>query len=44
MLVSLNLRHLANEWAERRIAAVNLREGLQAIRIRTPEEVLAYED
>jgi hypothetical protein len=44
VLVSLNLRHLANEWAERRIAAVNLREGYQALRIRTPEEVLTYED
>jgi len=44
VLVSLNLRHLANEWAERRIGAVNLREGYQLLRIRTPEEVLAYED
>jgi hypothetical protein len=44
VLVSLNLRHLANEWAERRIGAVNLREGYQVIRIRTPEEVLSYED
>jgi len=44
VLVSLNLRHLANEWAERRIAAVNLHEGHQALSIRTPEEVLTYED
>ena len=44
VLVSLNLRHLANEWAERRVCAVNLREGYQAISIRTPEEVLEYED
>ena len=44
VLVSLNLRHLANEWAERRVAAVNLREGYQVLRIRTPEEVLSYED
>jgi len=44
VLVSLNLRHLANEWAERRIAAVNLGEGYLALRIRTPEEVLTYED
>jgi hypothetical protein len=44
VLVSLNLRHLANEWAERRIGAVNLREGYQVLRIRTPEEVLHYED
>ena len=44
VLVSLNLRHLANEWAERRIGAVNLQEGYQLLRIRTPEEVLAYED
>jgi hypothetical protein len=42
VLVSLNLRHLANEWAERRIGAVNLREGYQLLRIRTPEEVLEY--
>jgi hypothetical protein len=44
VLVSLNLRHLANEWAERKIAGVNLHEGHQALRIRTPEEVLNYED
>ena len=44
VLVSLNLRHLANEWAERNIGAVNLREGYQVLRIRMPEEVLRYED
>jgi hypothetical protein len=44
LLVSLNLRHLANERAERGIGAVNLREGYQLLRIRTPEEVLRYED
>lgn len=44
VLVSLNLRHLANEWAERRVCAVNLREGYQQLSIRTPEEVLEYED
>jgi predicted nucleic acid-binding protein len=44
VLVSLNLRHLANEWAERRVCAVNLREGYQPLSIRTPEEVLEYED
>jgi hypothetical protein len=44
VLVSLNLRHLANEWTERKVAAVNLREGYQALRVRTPEEVLNYED
>ena len=44
VLVSLNLKHLANEWAQRRISAVNLREGYQVLSIRTPEEVLEYED
>lgn len=44
VLVSLNLRHLANEWAERRVCAVNLRERYQALSIRTPEEILEYED
>jgi hypothetical protein len=44
VLVSFNLRHLANEWAERQIGAVNLREGYQPLRIRTPEEVLRYGD
>ncbi|MBM3315521.1 type II toxin-antitoxin system VapC family toxin [candidate division WOR-3 bacterium] len=44
VLVSLNLRHIANEWAERGIGAVNLREGYQVLRVRTPEEVLRYED
>jgi predicted nucleic acid-binding protein len=44
VLVSLNLKHIANERAERRIGAVNLREGYGVLRIKTPEEVLAYED
>jgi predicted nucleic acid-binding protein len=44
VLVTLNLRHLANERAERSLAAVNLREGYPAVRIKTPEEVLKYED
>ena len=30
--------------AERKIGAVNLQEGYQLLRIRTPEEVLAYEE
>ncbi|MCX6843453.1 MAG: hypothetical protein NTX53_14365 [candidate division WOR-3 bacterium] len=44
VLVSLNLRHLANEWAVRNIGVVNLREGYQPLSIRTLEEVLTYED
>lgn len=44
VLVTLNLKHLANEWAERLVNSVNLREGYPPIRIRTPEEVLHYED
>lgn len=44
VLVSLNLKHLANEWTERKINAVNLREGYRLISIRTPEEVLEYDD
>ena len=44
VLVSPNLRHLANEWAERNIGAVNLHEGYRLLSIRTPEEVLRYED
>jgi len=44
VLVTMNLRHLANEWAERRLNAVNLREGYRLVGIRTPEEVLRYED
>jgi hypothetical protein len=44
VLVSLNLWHLANEWAVRDIGVVNLREGYQLLSIRTPEEVLRYED
>jgi predicted nucleic acid-binding protein len=44
VLVTLNLKHLANEWAERLVNSVNLREGYPQIRIRTPEEVLHYED
>ena len=44
VLVSMNLRHLANEWAERRLNSVNLREGYVLIGVRTPEEVLQYEE
>jgi len=44
VLVTLNLRHLANEWAERRLNAVNLREGYAMVSIRTPDEVVLYED
>jgi len=44
VLVSLNLRHIANDWAERSVGAVNLREGYQVLRVKTPEEVLRYED
>jgi len=43
VIVSMNLQHLANEWAERRLSAVNLREGYRLISIRTPEETLHYE-
>ncbi len=39
----MNLRHLANEWSERKLNAVNLREGYRLIGVRTPEEVLNYE-
>lgn len=44
VIVSLNLKHLANEWAERRLNAVNLREGYPLVSIRTPEQVVMYED
>lgn len=44
VVVSLNLKHLANEWAERRLNAVNLREGYPLVSIRTPEQVVLYED
>jgi len=44
VLVSLNLRHMANEREERRIGQVNLREGCGLQRVKTPEEVLVYED
>jgi hypothetical protein len=44
VLVSMNLQHLANEWAERRLNDVNLREGYVLIGVRTPEEVLRYEE
>lgn len=42
--MSLNLRHIANDWTERGIGAMNLREGYQVLRVKTPEEVLRYED
>jgi len=44
VLVTLNLKHLANELTERRLNAVNTREGYPQIRIKTPEEVVRYED
>jgi hypothetical protein len=43
VLVSLNLVHIANEWAARRINSLNMREGYPLLSIRTPEEVLHYE-
>ena len=45
VVVSCNLRHLANELATRRFLAVNLREGYgSSLLIRQPEEVIIYED
>ena len=44
VLVSLNLQHLASEWAERKLNGVNLLEGFPAVSIRTPEEAVRYED
>lgn len=44
IIVSLNLKHLANAWAEQRLNAVNAREGLPTVTIRTPEQVVHYED
>jgi hypothetical protein len=44
VLVTLNLKHLANELTERRLNAVNTREGYAQVRIKTPEEVVRYED
>ncbi len=44
VLVTLNLKHLANERTERRLNAVNMREDYPQVRIRTPEEVVRYED
>ena len=45
VVVSCNLRHLANELAVRRFQAVNLRQGYgSSLSIRQPEEVVIYED
>ena len=44
VLVTLNLKHLANELTERRLNAVNTREGYPQVRIKTPEEVVRYEN
>jgi len=44
VVVTLNLKHLANEWSERRANSVNLHEGYTLLSIRTPEEVIRYED
>lgn len=45
VVVSCNLRHLANEMASRRFLAVNRRQGYGSnLSIRQPEEVIVYED
>ena len=44
IIVSLNIKHLANAWAERRLNAVNLREGYPIVSVRTPEQAVRYED
>jgi hypothetical protein len=43
VLISLNLKHIASEWIERKINSINLREGYPLLSIRTPEEVIVYE-
>ncbi|MFO7652060.1 MAG: hypothetical protein R6X13_12070 [bacterium] len=43
VLVSMNLKHIANEWSARRVNAVNMAEGYPLISVRTPMEVLRYE-
>lgn len=44
ILVSFNLKHIANEWSSRRFNSVNLKEGYPELTIRTPEEVIHYEE
>ena len=44
ILVTLNLKHLANEWNVRKFDSVNLKEGYSPVIIRTPEEVIHYEN
>jgi predicted nucleic acid-binding protein len=44
IIVSLNIKHLANTWAERQLNAVNLREGYPMVSVRTPEQVVRYEN
>jgi hypothetical protein len=43
VLVTLNLKHLASEWTERRLNGVNLLEGYREVNMRTPEEVVLYD-
>ena len=44
ILLSYNLKHIANEWKIRKINSVNLREGYNLLTVRSPEEVIEYED
>ena len=45
VVVSCNLKHLANELASRRFLAVNILQGYNTtLSIRQPEEVIRYED
>ena len=45
VVVSCNLKHLANELASRRFLAVNILQGYStSLSIRQPEEVITYED
>jgi len=40
VMVTLNLEHIANEWAMRKINGINLQEGYLPLTVRTPMEVI----
>ena len=42
VLVSLNLRHIANTWRVQGFNAVNLKLGYKALTVATPQEVIDY--
>ena len=44
VLVSWNFKHIVNVYRIRGYNAINIRSNYQSLKIRSPKEILAYED